>query len=249
MDHDKRTDGFWVRSKKDLRGRVLAGTAVVVPLAITFWILRWLFEWLASFLGPTLDAILMPWLARLAGEGVREYGYIIVPVLAVFLMVLMLYLIGALTRALIGRKFISMGESILLKVPLVRSIYSASKQVVQAISLPDRAAFKSVVLVHFPHPHMWALGFLTGTAPDPISGRTLYRIFIPTTPNPTTGFFELAEASELLLTDIPIDEAFKMVISGGILWPTGYDAKPMPPPPPPESAGPAAGEPTPPAHS
>jgi uncharacterized membrane protein len=227
----KHKEPFWVQVKNDVRGRLVSGTAVLVPVFVTVAVLRWLFLLVSGFLSPVVrraftQATLEPRLGEAAARYVVDHVDVIAPVTAVVVLLVLVYCTGALTRRVVGKKVLALGERILLRIPLVKAIYSTAKQVVEAVSLPNRAAFKAVVLVHFPHPRMWAIGFVTGTIVDQ-NGKRLYKVFIPTTPNPTTGFYEFAEPEELLLTDIPVDMAFKMVVSGGIISPERYNARPI----------------------
>jgi uncharacterized membrane protein len=227
----KRRAPLWVQVKNDVRSRLVSGMVVLVPVFITVAVLRWLFLWLSGFLSPTVNTLfkvenLKAWLGQKGAEFVISHASVIAPVIAVVMLVVLLYCTGALARRVVGKKILALGEAILLRIPVVKPIYSAAKQVVEAVSLPDRGAFKAVVLVHFPHPRMWAVGFLTGSIVDQ-TGKRLYKVFIPTTPNPTTGFYEFAEPEELMVTDIPVDMAFKMIISGGIIAPERYNARPI----------------------
>lgn len=216
-----KADPLFNRVKKNIRRCIISGIAVIVPVAITIAILKWIFNWLAGFLSPVAERIIMPFLWQKLKYEFTSYSSIIVSIVAIFLLLFLLYLTGGIARLIVGRKLIALGESILLKIPIVKSIYQASKQVVQAFSMPERAAFKEVVIVEFPRPGMYAFGFLTGKMEDR-SGRSLYKVFIPTSPNPTTGFLELMEKGAIQFTDISVDEAFKMLISGGILSPEKY---------------------------
>ncbi|MGA2265469.1 MAG: DUF502 domain-containing protein [Phycisphaerae bacterium] len=227
----KNKESLWAQMKRDVRSRLISGTAVLVPVAITIAILRWLFLWMSGFLTPAVKALfnvenLRNHLGPQGADFVIRHVNIIAPVVAVVLLVVLLYCIGALARRVVGKRVLAIGEAILLRIPVVKPIYSAVKQVVEAVSLPDRGAFKAVVLVHFPHPRMWAVGFLTGSIADQ-TGKRMYKVFIPTAPNPTTGFYEFIEPEELMVTDIPVDMAFKMIISSGIIAPDKYNARPI----------------------
>jgi uncharacterized membrane protein len=130
----------------------------------------------------------------------------------------LIYLIGVIAKFVAGRRLLALGETILMKIPLVRTIYSATKQVTTAITMQDSASFKSVVLVEFPCPGCYSLGFLTGSIIDS-NGNKFCKVFISTTPNPTTGFFILRSADEVRKIEMSIEEAFKMIISAGIVSP------------------------------
>jgi uncharacterized membrane protein len=134
------------------------------------------------------------------------------------LLLIAVYLVGVLGQHLVGRRLIAATEKVWLKIPLARSIYAATKQVMEALSQPQGTAFKSVVLVEFPAPGLTAVGFLTGYIHDN-AGRKYAKVLIPTTPNPTTGFLELVPAEKVTVTNLAVEEAFRMIISGGIVSP------------------------------
>jgi uncharacterized membrane protein len=117
---------------------------------------------------------------------------------------------------------IGLFETLVMKIPLVKSIYSASKQVVDSISMPSNSAFKAVVLVEWPKPGMYAVGFLTGNMAGP-KGNNLYKVFIPTTPNPTSGFLNLLSPEDVIITTMKTEDAFKMIMSGGIISPESFE--------------------------
>jgi uncharacterized membrane protein len=151
--------------------------------------------------------------------------------IATVLALLMIYLVGMFTTHLIGRRFILMGERLMLKLPIVKSVYSASKQVMETFSGSTKASFTATVLVEFPHAGALAVGFITGTILNP-EGTTLYRIFVPTTPNPTSGFLIMLPEESVTFTDITVEDGIKMIVSGGMLSPKQYAVRSSPLPPP-----------------
>ena len=172
-----------------IRKNLISGLFIAVPFIISLLIIQWLFHVMAGILQPIVGRVL-PRLAKLLiTTPVPDiYLRISVTTLSVILLVLLLYFVGVIGRFVVGKRLISLGEKIFLNIPIVRTIYSSSKQVVKAMSLPDRTMFKSVVLVEFPRPGLKAMGFLTGYITDS-EGKKYCKIFIPTTPNPTTGIF------------------------------------------------------------
>ena len=204
----------WSRFQHHLRRRLVAGLAVLVPVGFTFLVLRFLFRVTSGLLAPVITP-LMPTLPAMA-----------VAAVSVAILVVLVYLAGLLTTYLIGRRMIALGESIIQRIPLIRTIYGAFRQVVKTLSLPNRKAFKGVVWVEFPRAGFLALGFVTGTILDE-NGKEFYKLFIPTTPNPTTGFFEVVPRGEVRQTNIPIDDAMKMIMSAGILSPGRLDGAPL----------------------
>ena len=215
---------------RHLRNRIVAGVLVLVPLAITLFVLKLLFDFLSSFAVP----LLRPWLEHLPHYALTA--------IALAFTVALLYLAGTVATHMFGRRLIRFGEAILLKLPVVKSVYSASKQVVDTFSASSTAAFKAVALVDFPRPGSLALGFVTGTILNP-AGQPLYRVFVPTTPNPTSGFLILLPESEVQITDIPIEDGVKMIVSGGMLSPRQYGIRRAA-----ETAAPADGKENRPAH-
>lgn len=209
----------WAKLKNNIRRRLLSGILLLMPFGVTLLVMRWLFRWLAGFLRPIITHIA----SKLSNVPLIEsipdiYISISVSVCSIVILLLLLYLVGAIGQFVVGKRLIRAGEILLMRIPLVRTIYTATKQVAQAISLPDSAALKSVVLVEFPRPGFKAVGFLTGYIEDS-AGKKFCKVMIPTTPNPTTGFFEIIPTEDVIETTLTIEEAFKMIISGGIVSP------------------------------
>ena len=205
--------------KKNVGRRMVSGMLVLVPVGVTLLVMRWLFTWVTGLLRPvvkyaTSDLERLHWIQALPDAYVNFYVY----VLAIVLLFALLYFIGVLGQHIVGRRLIGAWEGLWLKIPLVRTIYGATKQVVKALSLPEGTAFKSVVVVDFPYPGLKAIGFLTGYLLDD-AGRRFAKVLIPTTPNPTTGFLELVPAEAVVITDLAIEEGFKMIMSCGIVCP------------------------------
>jgi len=205
--------------KKNVGRRMVSGMLVLVPVGVTLLVMRWLFTWVTGLLRPvvkyaTSDLERLHWIQALPDAYVNFYVY----VLAIVLLFALLYFIGVLGQHIVGRRLIGAWEGLWLKIPLVRTIYGATKQVVEALSLPEGTAFKSVVVVDFPYPGLKAIGFLTGYLLDD-AGRRFAKVLIPTTPNPTTGFLELVPAEAVVITDLAIEEGFKMIMSCGIVCP------------------------------
>ncbi len=194
-----------------LKARMISGLLVLLPLAITLFVLKWGFAALTAFVLPVLKEL--PMLEELPG-GVLVF-------IATILALLMIYLVGMFTTHFIGRRFINMGERLMLKLPIVKSVYSASKQVMDTFSNSTKASFTATVLVEFPHPGSMAVGFITGTILNP-EGKTLYRVFVATTPNPTSGFLIILPEERVTFTDISVEDGIKMIVSGGMLAPKQY---------------------------
>lgn len=189
-----------------IRSRMASGIVAMVPLVITVYVLKALFGITAGILLPLVSPAVehWPWLLR-AG-------------LSLAVLLVAIYVLGEVAANFLGRRVLQLGEEVLLRVPLVKVVYKASKQVVTAFQKPESAAFKSVVMVEFPREGMRAVGFLTNTF-TLAGGAVWHAVFIPTTPNPTTGFLQFIPAEDVTHTALTVEDAFKMIMSLGVLTP------------------------------
>lgn len=192
----------WTWIGRELRRQFLLGIVALVPIGITILILVWIFT--------SIDNILQPVIQVVWGHPVPGVGFGITIVL--------IYLVGVIASNVIGRRLIRFGESLLAKVPLVRPLYASIKQILVSFSKPSKNGFMQAVLLEFPRKGIWSMGFITKESPVQ-SGKTQLNVFIPTAPNPTTGFLQIVGEDEVIRTDIPIDEAVKMVLSAGRVSP------------------------------
>jgi uncharacterized membrane protein len=190
----------WVGRK--LRAYFLAGILVTVPLGLTVWILLWIFNGIDGFLQPIID--------RVVGHHIPGIGFGIT--------VLLIFIAGIIASNVLGRRLLRYGESVLMRLPLARYLYNGIRQIMQAFAAPDKTGFMQVVLVEFPRKGTRTLGFITNETTDE-SGKKLLNIFIPTSPNPTSGFLQIIEEDQVIRTTISVDDALKMVVSGGRVSP------------------------------
>lgn len=184
----------------------LTGVLTVLPLLITLLVFQFLFRVIRNLFSPLLMRFFPDtpiWL---------KYWVTFSAVL------ILLYFLGLLTSHFLGRWFWTRFESVLMKIPLLRSVYSASREVVLIFAQPEKKGFREVVLVEFPRAGMKAVGFITGTVTDEF-GKLYYKVFIPTTPNPTTGFLEIVETGAAVRCNLSVEEGIKIIMSGGILGP------------------------------
>lgn len=187
-----------------LKTRLISGLFVLVPLWITYVVVTTAFRAMASVLKPLVE--LAPW----------ELNARVVFLISVLAFVLLMLVVGMIASVVFGRRLLRWGEAVILKVPLIKTIYSASKQIVDAVSLPNKKAFKSVAMIEYPRAGLKTLGFITGVTTTQ-DGRVWCRVFVPTLPNPTAGFLEFVPIGEVEVTDLSIEEAFKIIISGGFV--------------------------------
>lgn len=197
---------LWARARRNVRRRIIAGLLLVVPLFVTGFAVEFLVGVTAELIRP---------LTRLS---VGKMPPAAVWALSGAIVLAALYTVGAVATHVFGHKLIAAGEAVLLRIPLVRTIYSATKKVVETLTLPTRSSFKAVVSVDFPKPGTRVIGFVTGMGGGEVGSRTC-RVFVPTTPNPTSGFLLFVPEAEATELDMTVEEAVKMVVSGGILAP------------------------------
>ena len=193
-----KTKAFWVWLAKKVRGHFLAGILVAVPVGLTIWIFAWMFT--------TIDGLLQPVIVQIFGRTIPGVGFGIT--------IALVYLAGVIASNVFGRRVIHSGEAFLARIPVARHIYTGIKQILESFSSPNKTGFMQVVLVEFPRRGTRTIGFITNEESDE-SGRKLLNVFIPTSPNPTSGFLQIVEEEEVIRTTISVEDALKMVVSGG----------------------------------
>ncbi|MGE0830279.1 MAG: DUF502 domain-containing protein [Hyphomonadaceae bacterium] len=190
-----------------LRNSFLAGVALVLPFVVTVWLIWTFVNFIDSSVWPLLPPQVQPYAEAWPGVGV---------VFALFA----LTVIGALTGNLIGRFFLRESERVIANLPIVRSIYGGSKQIFKQVAAPERTSFKEAVMVEFPMPGHWAIGFITNEEAGEITqevGDDLVAIYVPQAPIPTSGFLIYVQRSALKPVTLGPEEALKRVISLGIV--------------------------------
>jgi uncharacterized membrane protein len=203
--------GFKDEFKMTLRTRFLSGVLVIVPIFIAFAIIKFAVE--------SIDNFIKPYVIRLFGQ---EYGF---PFIGLAMTLMLIMLAGILTTNVFGRKLYNIWEKLLLKIPFFRTIYSASKQLIEGMTVPDRRTFEKVVMVEYPRRGAFALGFLANRIKIRHSGgeRELWSIFIPSTPTPFSGMAILFPAEEPVILDMTVEDGVKFFVSGGVSSPDSID--------------------------
>jgi uncharacterized membrane protein len=200
------------------RGNFFAGLAILLPAVISIAIVVWLFGTVANITDTLLFAVPREWKYINGGRGdIHWYWSLAALLLAAFLVTL----VGRLARHYLGRKLIQTGDNLLLRVPLLNRIYSTIKQVKEAFA-GNKSSFKLAVLVEFPRPGIYSLGFVTCDQRNEVQLKTpksVWSVFVPTTPNPTTGFLIFVPESELIRLDMSVADAIKSIISLGAVMP------------------------------
>nr|NIS41903.1 DUF502 domain-containing protein [Desulfuromonadales bacterium] len=195
-----------------LRNYLFTGTLVTAPVAITMW-LAWEF---IRFVDDKVTPLIPP---KWNPETYLPFG---IPGMGLVIAVLSLTLIGFFAAGFVGRAIVRTGERILHGLPVVRGIYSALKQIFETVFKKQSQAFREVVLIEYPRPESWAIGFITGTAAEQVQEETppnSLNIFLPTTPNPTSGFLLFIPKKAAKKLSMTVEEGLKMVVSGGIVTP------------------------------
>lgn len=202
--------GFGAR----IRRHLLTGLLTAIPLMVTWFVLAFLFRLLSQIGQPLVSGL---------ARAVRRFnpdlaGFLlepwVVPALSVLMVIVLLYLLGVLASLVIGRRVIGVFEALMHRIPLVQTIYGAVSQLLSALKQkPD--GVQRVVLIDFPSPEMKAVGFVTKTLKDADTGQELAAVYVPTTPNPTSGYLEIVPVDRVISTTWTFDEAMTFIVSGG----------------------------------
>jgi uncharacterized membrane protein len=199
---------------------LLAGILTVIPILVTVFVFDFFLNQLSSFGRPTVRAI-----ARTMGEYSPDLERWLLEVpwlqsaLAILLTVFAIYILGWAVTRLVGRRLLSMLESLVARIPLVTTVYGSTKKLVDAFQQKPEGNLQRVVLIEFPNQSMKAVGFVTATFVDEVTKKDLAAVYVPTTPNPTSGYLEIVSADALVSLDWSMDEAMTFIISGGTVSP------------------------------
>lgn len=201
-----------MRLSQRLRAYLFAGILVTAPIFITFY-LAWLF---VTFVDGKIEPLIP------AQYNPETYLPFAIPGLGLIVLIFSLMLVGALTAGFFGRLWMRFSEQALNQMPVIRNIYSAVKQILETVLAQQSNAFREAVLIEYPRRGIWAIGFLTGTTKGEVQNLTeeeCINVFLPTTPNPTSGFLLFVPKKDIAPLSMTVEDAIKMVISGGIVTP------------------------------
>jgi uncharacterized membrane protein len=194
-----------------LRKYFISGLLVWLPIVVTLLVLKFLMDLLSKSL------LLLP--TELQPDVLLGFH---VPGIGAILTLVIIFITGLLVANFIGSRLVAMGDALMARIPLVRSVYTGVKQVTQTLFTPGGQSFRKVLLVEFPSAGMWSIAFQTGEVSPEIEGvlnESMVSYFVPTTPNPTSGYLIMAPRSKVIDLDISVDQALKMVISLGVVQP------------------------------
>jgi uncharacterized membrane protein len=201
-----------------LRRYLIAGLLVWLPVVVTVLIIKFLIDLMDTTL------VLLP--RAIQPDNLLGFH---IPGLGALLSAAVLLLTGMVVTNLMGRSVVSLWESLLMRIPVVRPIYSAAKQLAETLFSGSGKSFRKVVLVQYPRQGIWTLGFLTGDGVDEANvktGRLLLNVFVPTTPNPTSGFFLMVPAEDVIELDMSVDAGIRLILSAGAVGPDDKKAVP-----------------------
>lgn len=215
----------WKPHLATMRNRLLTGLAVAFPLIVTLWLLWLSYSFILKVGRPVIDlgfGIVNFFLGREEGEA----GYVTAPdwllnLVAIVVPLLIFFFLGSMAHNVIGGRILGLVDKVFLRFPLISSIYSALKQMIDAFKgLGGSKNFQRVVYIDYPSPGCRLLGFVTGQYIDPDSGKGVTAVFLPTAPNPLTGFVLVIEDSRVVNSKLTVEQAMKFIISAGLVPPT-----------------------------
>lgn len=210
-----------------LRNNFLAGLVVVVPIAITMWMIWTFVGWIDSWVLPFIPSAYQPeaffrrWFGPETNINVRGIGVVLFLVFTV--------IIGWMAKGLIGRSLLAWSESLVDRMPVVRSLYNGIKQIAETVfSQSQEAKFDKACLIEYPRKGIWAIAFISTKAKGEVDLRIdvendIMSVFLPTTPNPTSGFLLFVPKSDVIELDMSVEDAAKLVISAGLVYPNDKD--------------------------
>ena len=195
---------------KNLRNYFVSGLLFWIPLGLSIVVIQFFLELINDLVPPQyLPETLFDLEGKIPGSGI-------------ILVILIIIITGILVNNFIGRKLVDLWERLLHKIPGFRGIYNALKQLSDTVLSPNNESFKKAVLVQYPRKGMWTIAFQTGDYHGEVEekiGQTIINIYVPTTPNPTSGFFIMMPKDEVIELEMSVDEAFKLIISTGVVTP------------------------------
>ena len=220
---------------RHFRTAFLTGVLTLIPLAVCFYIIVTLFNFFTAFSRPIARFLVEYIIAPVFANHVDANTFTAwtAPILSFFISAIVIYILGLLGIFAVGKRILKAGDHFIENLPLIKGIYGTTKQVISVFrSGGGGAGFQRVVLVEFPRLGTYTIAFVTNTITDVHTNTRLVCTFIPMTPNPTSGFFQMFPETEVRSTNLTVDQGIKIVLSGGLLAPEHFDTNaPLPTPP------------------
>ncbi|MEM9938239.1 MAG: DUF502 domain-containing protein [Pseudomonadota bacterium] len=195
-----------------LRGRFFAGMVIAAPIAATFFILQFLITFIDNRVKPLLPPLLQP----------ETYTNYAIPGFGVLVLIIALTILGAITANLVGRSLLKATDRILSRIPIVKNVYAAITQLTEVLANNQQASFDRCVMIEYPKKDSWCIGFVSSHAKGEIGaklGTDKIGVFVPTTPNPTSGFLIYVDPAECIEMDMTVEEGAKMILTAGLVVP------------------------------
>ncbi len=232
-DHPEppRKPGLFAR----LRSSFLTGLVVIAPVGLTIWLIWSLIGWVDSFVLPFVPNAYQPDALLRALIGTENYNawlgedtQLHIRGVGVIIFLLFTILVGWLAKGFIGRSLIRWAEGLVDRMPIVRSVYNGVKQIAETVFAQSESSFEKACLIQYPRKGIWAIGFVSTTAKGEVAARAetagaLMSVFVPTTPNPTSGFLLFFPKEDVIELDMSVEDAAKLVISAGLVYPNPKD--------------------------
>jgi uncharacterized membrane protein len=213
-----------------LRNNFLTGLIVIAPIGLTIWLIWTVVGWIDGVVWPFVPNAYQPAELLNRALGFEGEDRIMVNVRGIGVMVFFIFaiVVGWIAKGLIGRSLIGWAESLVLSVPVVRSVYGGVKQIAETIFAQTETSFEKACLVEYPRKDIWAIAFISTDAKSEINAKTggardMVSVFLPTTPNPTSGFLLFVPKEDVIILDMTVEDAAKLVISAGLVYPNGDD--------------------------
>lgn len=213
-EHPQRRAGLF----GGLRASFLTGLVVIAPVGLTIWLIWSVIGWIDGFVLPLVPDTIKP--EKYIGINLRGVGVIIFLVFTV--------IVGWIAKGIIGKSLILFAEGLVDRMPVVRSIYSGIKQISETVFAQSDRSFEKACLIQYPRKGIWAIGFISTPARGEVAARAetsggLIGVFVPTTPNPTSGFLLFFPEEDVIELEMTLEEAAKLIISAGLVYPNGKD--------------------------
>lgn len=210
---------------KDIQTNLIAGVLTVIPLIVVWVVLDFIFNFLSAVGSPVASGLSMFIVDRMPAAEPLLNDHSFHWLVAVVLSLLLIYAIGKIASQMAGKKLIAAFEGLIARIPVVETVYSASKRLVNVLQQTPGGGAR-VVLIDFPHPGMKAIGLVMRTFRDTATGEDLAAVFVPTTPNPTSGYLSIVPVKRLVPTSMTMDQAMTMIVSGGTVAPAEFSTAP-----------------------
>ena len=229
-DHPKQRGKLHIFAR--LRGNFLAGLIIVAPIGLTLWLIWTVVGWIDSWVWPFVPNAYQPeeLVNRILGRAPGNEITVNVRGIGVVIFLVFTMLVGWVGKGLIGRSFLRIGERFVERMPVVRSVYNAAKQLAETVFSQRDTSFDKACLVEYPRKGIWAIAFISTNAKGEIDAQLsenepTVTVFLPTTPNPTSGFLLFLPRSEVKVLDMTVEDAAKLVISAGLVYPSKKEAE------------------------